>query len=267
MSSLARLALIALTLVVAVAGIAAVVSRSPDSATVSAQVASPKRIALGLVTGLPIYWGETGVGFGEMLDPDRETHWVRTVLEQRYELVPLDLVGTDEGAPSPGLEALDALLVAQPRAITGADNVALDRWVRDGGRLLLMLDPMLTEHSHLPVGHPDRANASALIPPVLARWGLAMRFDPAGESGLGDDVVSLGDASIPVDAAGELSLLAATGDSGECSLIAGNVIAQCRVGDGRVVVVADAAVLDGERGDTAARAGLEAVLDRAFAAD
>ena len=70
------------------------------------QVAKPK---LGLFTTLPIYWGEAG-DITAMLDSEAEPDWVRTELETKFEIVPLDTLEPE------ALEGLDRVLLSQPRA-------------------------------------------------------------------------------------------------------------------------------------------------------
>ncbi|TCD06187.1 hypothetical protein EYB45_00090 [Erythrobacteraceae bacterium CFH 75059] len=216
-----------------------------------------ERTALGFISGLPIYWGEPD-GVADALRGPQETHWARTVLEERHELVPLDRLGDDQGVPVSELAGLRHLFIAQPRAITAADNVALDRWVREGGRAILVLDPLVTEHSRYPLGDPRRFNDVALVPPVVARWGLAMVI-PDNQQ----DAVTVGHASLPLDQHAEWRVLDGGGDR-PCTIGAGGVLAICRVGEGRVLLVADTAFMDRERDSAATRAAFAAILALGF---
>ena len=73
------------------------------------------------------------------------------------------------------------LLAAQPRALPAEELVALDAWVRRGGRLLLLADPMLEWPSERPLG--DRLRPPALFADtgLLQHWGL--RLDAPDERG------------------------------------------------------------------------------------
>ena len=105
--------------------------------------------ALALMGSVPIYWGEPGQ-LGDLLGDANPPHWARAVLERRWRLVPLDYL--DEAA----LEAQERLLMAQPRGLSPEENVALDAWVRGGGHLLLLADPMMTGASRYPLGDRRR---------------------------------------------------------------------------------------------------------------
>src|SRR5688500_18207995 len=146
-----------------------------DEAVSSGQANVPE---LGLMGTIPIYWGEAG-DFGEVLAGSGNAHWARARLETDYQLSPLDTLDEDS------LAGIDLLLLAQPRALSPAENVALDAWVRGGGRLLLFADPMLTGESRFAIGDRRRPQDVILLSPILDHWGLAVAFDddrPAGPS-------------------------------------------------------------------------------------
>lgn len=205
---------------------------------------------LGLMGTVPIYWGEAAE-FGSVLNGQESGHWARAQLEERYSLVPLDTLDQASLAP------LDYLLLAQPRALAPAENVALDAWVRQGGRLLLFADPLMTGESRFSVGDRRRPQDVALLSPILTHWGLLLEVD-LDES---PDVrtVRAGEVDIPVGLPGHLSATA-----NDCGVSAEETLAECRIGKGGVVVLADAAVLDTYHPHEAAPAALEWLLQRSF---
>jgi hypothetical protein len=215
---------------------------------------SAERPRLGLFTSLPIYWPESG-SIGEALDGGDNRHWVRGALEQDYVLVPLDTLDGPETAK------LDLLLIAQPRPLAPAENVALDHWVRDGGRVLLFADPFLTEESRFAIGDKRRPQDVVLLSPILQRWGLDLTFD--ADQPDGERTVVLGDERLPERLSGRFRLVR-PGAPAHCSLAARALIADCRVGKGRATAVADAALLDARRSSGEGGAPLSALLDRAF---
>lgn len=215
------------------------------------------RESLGFMSSLPIIWGEPGT-VRDVLNGPEEPHWFRTELESRYRLSLLDYLGADDGTPQAQLSELRAVMIAQPRALTPADNTALDAWVRGGGRLLLVLDPMITAHSDYAIGDKRRFNDVALPPPVLARWGLNMSY---AEDAPASSVTFEG-VPLPVAEHGQLALTG-SGHDARCVLQAEKVIATCRLGRGTATVVADAAFLDPERQEAGAPAA-EAILRSAF---
>lgn len=214
--------------------------------------------ALGVFTTLPLAWGEA-TDIGAIIRGEAEAHWLRGALDARYDYRALDTLGGDDAPLAP----LGWLLMAQPRALSPAENVALDEWVREGGRLLLFADPMMTGESHYGIGDRRRPQDVALLSPILARWGLAMTMDAGQQSA---DGKMLGEVMIPVSLYGQLSLREpAGGGEAACTLLADAVVAECSVGDGTVLVLADAAMLDPGMGDfSGVQAALAALLARAF---
>ena len=205
---------------------------------------APERPPLGLFATLPIYWGEAA-DVGELLQPDRQSPWLRTVLERQYDLIPLDTLAP-AGGDTPPLSRVARLLMAQPRALSGAENVALDRWVRDGGQLLLFADPMLTGHSRFAIGDRRRRQDVVLLSPILARWGLALTFDP-DQQGMPSFVTVAQDAAVPVNLAGQFTIIP-TAAQARCVLGQARVVADCRIGKGRALIIADAAVIEDDDG-------------------
>ena len=208
---------------------------------------------LGLFTSLPIYWNE-GEDIAAMLDPQaQQPSWVREALEDDALLVPLDTLEAEALAP------LDLVLLAQPRALAPSENVALDSWVRAGGRALILADPFLTQHSDFALGDPRRPFDVVLISPILTRWGLELRFDDGQPQG--ERQAQLGGAALPVDLAGSFVTVAG-GEQAACELMGDGLLAQCEIGQGRVVLLADAALVDTEHDTPERRAALANLLQR-----
>ena len=208
---------------------------------------------VGLFTSLPILWSDSPE-LGAELRSDHSPHWARAVIAQRGPIDPLDTL------TGPGLARLRRLVIAQPRPLGPTENVALDDWVRGGGHLLLLADPALTQESQFQLGDPRRPQAVALLSPILGRWGLDLLFDDRQVIGeTSRDVLGL---ATPVNLPGRF----ATRGQANCRLWADGLAVTCAIGKGRVVALADAAVLEssdpsGQRGKAIA-----ALLDAAFAA-
>lgn len=194
-------------------------------------VAPPAPPRLGLMTTLPLYWAEAA-SVGELVQGTEAPGWVRQALETRFVLAPLDTL------EDTALAGLDRLMLAQPRALTPAENVALDAWVRRGGRLVLLADPMLTRESRFGIGDKRRPQDVVLLSPILTHWGLALAFDP--DQPETERTVDVAGNSLPVAVAGTLSVL----PGGSCEIAGKGVLARCRIGKGSVTVLADAAILD-----------------------
>ncbi|NVD45898.1 hypothetical protein [Qipengyuania atrilutea] len=218
---------------------------------------------LGLVTGLPIYWPEEA-GFEDLAQGESELPWVRKDLEKRFAIVPLDRLAQGDGSPSAELSSLQHLMIAQPRGLSAAANVALDSWVRNGGELLYVIDPMLTQHSQYGLGDPRRPNDVGLVPPFFVRWGLSMSV-PENPDG-NPSTFRLDNAKIVALEYGELQLQTGEALGTHCELLADGLVAQCDVGEGQALIIADASFLEPDQEPVYDRPALTALLNRAFGA-
>jgi hypothetical protein len=212
---------------------------------------------VALFTSLAILWSETG-DIATELKGEATPHWARAALAQRGAIVPLDALAGPQGyAP---LSQQTRLVVAQPRPLSPEENVALDGWVRGGGHLLLLADPALTEESAFAIGDPRRPQAVVLLSPILKRWGLELRFDAA--QAFGEATREVMGQAIPVNLPGHF----ATDGQANCRLWGEGLAVTCKIGEGRVVALADAAVLEREDPDGSRAAAFAWLLDAAFAA-
>jgi hypothetical protein len=236
------LAPLALALAVGSAGCRASPDPQPDGAA-----------RLALMTTLPIYWPEAE-SVGKLLQSPSDPSQARQTLETRFVLEPVDTLEAET------LRGHDRLLLAQPRALAAVENVALDKWVRDGGRLLLFADPMLTHHSHFGIGDKRRAQDVILLSPILTHWGLALAFDP--EQPAAERTVDAAGIAVPVALAGRLAVL----PGGRCEIAGEGTLARCQIGRGSVTILADAAVLDDAEGTSSEprRAAVLALASLAF---
>ena len=213
------------------------------------------KVQLGLFSTLPIYWGSGG-DVATLLDTAQEKDWVREQLERSFALTPLDALEPEN------LANVDRLLLAQPRPLAPSENVALDEWLRDGGRLLIFADPLLTRHSEFSIGDRRRPQDVVLISPILKRWGLELQFDETQP--VGERWVDTYDGEFPVNLPGQFLQVEASAPS-QCTVSEGGLLAECEVGEGRVTLLADAAILDWEgEGDLPLRR--RAALDELVAA-
>lgn len=241
-------------------------SASPDASETAAgnrsDVVEPPAIRLGLLSSLPLYW-PLGADLAMIAQGQGEVPWQRTALERNYVLEPLDTLSPIPalGADQPDLDPLAGLrriAIIQPRGLSASDNVALDSWVRAGGRLLLVLDPALTGEYDLPLGDPRRPVDTALIPPVVARWGLAVSFDE--DQAVAVTAARLGETPLPLALAGQVAIT--DPKAADCTLLADSAAVRCRVGKGEVTLIADAALFEHQ-----ALAGEDAATLRAIVAN
>ena len=200
----------------------------------SARTTDRPKPELFLLTALPLVWSED---FG--LDQPGSPAVKR--LEQDYRVTPIDL---PSDLPDSAL-----LLAAQPRALPAEELVALDKWVRSGGRMLLLADPMLEWPSKRPLGDPLRPPPIFMDTGLLAHWGL--RLDSPNRRG--PRVETLGGFDVLTVSPGELS--------GRCPISSDHLVARCRVDKGRATVIADADLLDVADLGRGARHNLDGVLE------
>lgn len=229
------------------AGTGAALAAAPDIAAAEAtsenlekQSNTDQRPTLGLMGTIPIYWGEAD-GLFEQISGDFQAHWARKFLEQDYALAPLDYLSADN------LSGSTYLLLAQPRGFSPEENVALDEWVKGGGQLLLFADPWMTGYSRFSIADRRRPQGIALLSPILDHWGLQLEFDDAEQEhsdhseAAGEMFEEVGGVPIPVNSPGRFVL---SEQAHTCQLSETAILARCAIGEGSVVILADAAVLD-----------------------
>ncbi len=200
---------------------------------------------IGLFTTLPILWPEAD-DIGGLLHGEAQVHWAMRALRTQGDVRALNTLFADP----PPLAGFALLVMAQPRALSPSENVALDDWVRRGGRVLLFADPMLTADTRFSLGDRRRPQDVVLLSPILARWGLRLEFDDAQPAGQRDIAVPGG--SLPVNLPGTLAV---AGAASKCRILAGGIAAQCRIGRGGALIIADAALFEPAIGDDARRRG------------
>jgi hypothetical protein len=186
-----------------------------------------QRPTLLLLTSLPLI-------FGEQFSLQGGGSPALKALDTRYRVVPISVTGPAD------LGKGRLLLMAHPLAQRAEDLVALDQWVRNGGRVMLLADPMLEWPSSRPLGDPLRPPPMFMDTGLLAHWGL--RLDAPDERAVkgkklgGYDVLTVSPGSL----------------FGGCSISADRFVAYCRIGKGVATIVADADLLDTQ--DLGARA-------------
>jgi hypothetical protein len=163
-------------------------------------------------------------------------------LETRYRIVPISVTSPSE------LRKGGLLLMAHPLAQPAEDLVALDAWVRGGGRLLLLADPLLEWPSSRALGDPLRPPPMFMDTGLLGHWGL--RLDAPGRRG--PERRELGGLAVLTVSPGALF--------GGCAISSDRLVAHCRIGKGEATIVADADFLDADRLGPKARSNLDAVL-------
>jgi hypothetical protein len=228
-----RVILILLAILIGAAAIAyAVGDRSPEA---TPPRPTGKRPTLLLLTSLPIV-------FGEEFSIQSAGSPILKALQTHYRVLPISV--TDPAELAKGR----LLLMAHPPAQPAEDLVALDQWVRDGGRLLLLADPMLEWPSERPLGDPLRPPAMFMDTGLLAHWGL--RLDAPDERG--SALRRLGGYDVLTVSPGALF--------GNCRISEDRLVAHCSVGKGKATIVADADLIDVQNLDGLTDHNLDSVL-------
>lgn len=207
---------------------------SPAPTNAPAQSVQPAKIQL--MTSLPIVWGEGAsmetILSGEAVPSPIYDHW-----QQQHDITAVDSFE--------GLEAsnTDVVLLAQPPAMDPADIAAVDAWVRAGGKAVIFTDPMLAWPTTFPLGDKRRPLASSLLSPLLSHWGLELLAPDEAEAGGVE--LEFPDATITTVGIGTFKFVSEPkSDHGDCTLSVANVIARCKVGKGKVIILADADFLN-----------------------
>lgn len=192
----------------------------------------PKQ-ALGLMTTLPLQWSEGGIEAD--LAKDAKPHPAFSRLSKHYDITPID--DLEAWTPRPG----QMLLLAQPRAFAPSELVRLDNWVRQGGRVLILADPALQWGSLYPLGDRRRPLFTSMLSPLFTHWGLELVLPLADE--VPDSIRKIGEFNIRTVTPGEWLPKGRNGKI-RCAISAKGLLADCRLGEGRAVLVADADLLD-----------------------
>lgn len=217
----------------AAAACAPATSGQPDrSAASSPIIPAMPRQKIALMSSLPLVYG-AGVDMAGVIAGKADPHPLHQALVEAHDLVLPDAL--DAAA----LKDVRLAILVQPRAFTPGELVALDEYVRSGGRLLLFADPQLDWPHDIGLADPRGPLRSSLISPLLSHWGLELQ-NP------GIDSVRLGKAGVLLVHPGQFAVLQGKSGDGLCSIDSGAPVARCRVGRGRATIVADADLLDPE---------------------
>ncbi len=174
-----------------------------------------------MLTGLPLRWAAGG-GIAAMIAAGAQDDPVLARLEAAG---PVSLVDSlVDHVPPPG----GTLLVAHPRALAPRELVAIDAFVRGGGRAVVLADALSGWPARYPLGDPRNPPVTSLLTPLLDHWGVALGAVPAEE-----------DRLLPVDVDGSRLNLFSAGRFDRlpraCLAFADRRAARCPIGSGEGV--------------------------------
>jgi|GEM_PF-388930 len=204
-------------------------AEAADRPLVAVMTAMPLQgVAMGAALGLPAM---ESIGLRSPLWQALETH---------FRLRPLDALDGD------ALTDIGTLLLAQPRALAPEELVALDAWVRAGGRAVILADPLLHWPDPRPLAHPARAPLTSLLDPLLAHWGLQLApaqldMSDGAHAHAPERRALASNALLQLAGASHFTL---AGSSPSCALAEDGLVARCRPGEGRALLFADADWID-----------------------
>lgn len=192
-------------------------------------VAAAGAPAVTMLTGLPLRWTAGGdisamIAEGAADDP---------ALARLEEAGPVALVDSivDHAPPRDG-----ALLLAHPRALAPQELVAIDAFVRGGGRAVVLADALSGWPARHPLGDPRNAPVTSLLTPLLDHWGMTLGAAPAGETGA--RTADVDGMRLRLFSAGRFDRLPPS-----CRSYADRRVAACSIGKGEVWIVGDADLL------------------------
>ncbi len=188
-----------------------------------ALIGADERPRVTLMTALPLVWGEGDAA--DIVQGRSGRSETLKIIETTFDVRPIDIL-------SAKTLGRDIAIIAQPRRLTPTELVVFDKWVRRGGRAMIFADPELVWPSRYPPGDNRRAPPVELLDPLFTHWGIAL-----GDSDRQERVISINNAAVKMLAAG-----AWTGPK-TCTAVVPEVL-DCRIGNGRVLLVGDADLLD-----------------------
>lgn len=213
--------------------------------TLYAPRATDDRPRVAVVAGVPFEW-HGPVDMATIINDSAQRSALLPALAERFAIVQLDAIDPQR------LTEVDVLVLAHPRPLAPGELVDIDRWVREGGRILVLADPLLSWPSDYPLGDPRNPPITSLLTPLLDHWGVDL--GPAVAEG--DDIFMASDDRVHAISMGRFR---ATRPA--CSVLLGGRSAACRMDRGRAVLVADADLLNpaiwsgGEKGAARWREG------------
>ncbi|WP_293703037.1 MULTISPECIES: Gldg family protein [unclassified Sphingopyxis] len=185
--------------------------------------------ATTMLTGLPLRWSGSGDIAAIIADKaGDDPALVRLEAMGQVSLVD-SLI---DAVPPPG----GALLIAHPRALAPQELVAIDAFVRGGGKAVVLADALSGWPAPHPLGDPRNPPVTSLLTPLLDHWGVRLGAAPTDDMDV--SAVDVDGVRLRLSSAGAFERLPPT-----CRSFADRRVAQCRIGAGEAWLVGDADLL------------------------
>lgn len=179
------------------------------------------RPTVDVLTALPLFWGEGEVQ--DILSGAARRSPLVDVLDKSWTMQPMDVARRKE------LSRVDRLLLIQPQALSPTEVFEIDRWIRRGGRVLILADPDLRWPTTLPEGDPRRPPSTSMLSPLFRHWGVEL-LPTTGLSPVAEPVAGI---NVVFDSPGTWGV-----KSKQCSAESVRIV-RCTIGKGEVVMVSD----------------------------
>ncbi len=182
---------------------------------------------LALMSSIPLVLGEVDVE--QMVQGENDPSAAYLSLKKHYDIIPIDAVDDR-------LSEFNLLLMAQARPLSSSELVALDKWVREGGHIVILSDAALQWHSDYALGDKRRPIFASLLSPLFAYWGLEQLLlleDPEEQS------IALGEYNITTVTPSEWALIETEAKDVKCELSDNKFEAICSVGRGKAILIGD----------------------------
>lgn len=182
-----------------------------------------------MMTALPLTWSRQALDMSAVLAGRAEPAPIMSAMAPYFDVTAVDAI--DPAA----LSRTDILWLAHPPALPPEQLVAIDRWVRGGGRALILADGLLASDGQFPLGDPRNPPVTSLLTPLLDHWGLTLAA-PGRVEQVSRQIERW---QIGMVAPGRF-----TAAGPDCVVQSNGLLAECRIGQGRVLLLADADWLD-----------------------
>jgi hypothetical protein len=189
---------------------------------------------VSLMSSIPLQWGE--VSMEEVARGETQPALFYQKLSDAHKVTMVDTLSSI-AKTNP-----DVLILAQPRMLNPAELVALDKWIRNGGRAIIFADPALQWPSGYPLGDNRRPLFTSFLSPLFAHWGLELVL-PFSNDEEQMVKVQVGDQEVSVISHGNWVRKKSSEKSVSCRIDPSALVASCTPGKGRVVLIADADML------------------------